>query len=416
MKYTFTDRLRRAWNAFSLMDPIRKVDVGPSSSYNGRRVRLSRSNERSIVNAIYTRIAIDVSAIDIKHCQLDKDGRYKEDVDSDLNRCLTLESNIDQNSRAFMRDVVLTMLDSGVAAIVATDCTDDPEKTEAYDVLSMRVGTITEWYPYHVKVNVYDERIGKRREVILQKENVAIVENPFYSVMNENNSTLHRLIKKLNLLDSIDEESLSGKLDLIIQLPYPIKSKARKDMADERRQEIVGQLEGSKYGIAYIDGTEKITQLNRPIENNLLPQIEYLTRMLYGQLGMSEEIINGTAKEEDMLTYQNRTIEPIIETIVLEMRRVFLSKTARTQMQSIMYFKDPFKLVPVGKIAEIADKFTRNEILSSNEIRQKIGVKPSSDPKADQLINSNLNQSNLQEQNLLDSSIYDENQNGEEGE
>ena len=337
---------------------------------------------------------MDVSSIDIKHCKMDSNKRYVKDMDSDLNNCLTLEANIDQTSRAFIQDVVISMFDEGCVAIVPVDTTKDPKNTNSYDILTMRVGKITEWFPNDVRVEVYNERTGQKEEITLSKKLVAIVENPFYSIMNEPNSTLQRLIRKLVLLDAVDEESSSGKLDLIIQLPYIIKSEARKKQANERRHEIEDQLKGSKYGIAYTDGTEKITQLNRSVENNLMKQIEYLTELLFSQLGISQSILDGTANDTTMLNYYSRTIEPITSAIADEMKRKFLTKTARTQGQTIMSFRNPFKLVPVKELAELADKFTRNEIMSSNEIRQVIGMKPSDDPKADQLINSNLNQSN----------------------
>ena len=395
MALTFGSRLRHAWNAFMNRDPTpyAKIDYGMGYSTRPDRKRLSRGNERSIVTGVYTRIAIDVSAIDIKHCRLDGQDRFLEPIDSGLNNCLTLEANADQTGRAFMQDVVMSMMDEGCVAIVPVDTTLNPSTTSGYDILSMRTGKILEWYPSNVRVRVYNEKTGKQEEIIVPKKTVAIVENPLYQIMNEPNSTLQRLIRKLNLLDIIDEQSGSGKLDLIIQLPYLIKSDARREQAEKRRKDIETQLMDSKYGIAYTDGTEKITQLNRSVENNLMKQIEYLTSMLYSQLGISQEIMNGTADEKTMLNYYNRTIEPIISAIVDEMKRKFLSKTAITQKQSIEFFRDPFKLVPIDNIAEIADKFTRNEIMTSNEIRQVVGMIPSDDPKADQLINSNINQS-----------------------
>lgn len=391
------DKLKHSWNAFvNNRSPTNYYnDIGYSYSYRPDRVRFTRGNERSIVTSVYNRIALDVSSIDIKHVRLDENGSFISVIDSGLNNCLTLEANIDQTGRALKQDIVISMMDEGCIAIVPVDTTVNPTETGpgAYDILSMRTGKILEWYPSHVKVRVYNDRTGNKEDIIVPKKTVAIVENPLYAVMNEPNSTMQRLIRKLNLLDFIDEQSGSGKLDLIIQLPYIIKTEARREQAEKRRKDIENQLAGSKYGIAYTDGTEKITQLNRPIENNLMKQIEYLTNMLYSQLGITQSILDGTADEQTMLNYNNRTIEPIVSAIVDEMKRKFLSKTARSQLQSILFFRDPFKLVPVNNIAEIADKFTRNEILTSNEIRQIIGIKPSNDPKADQLINSNISQS-----------------------
>ena len=393
MELTIGSRIKHAWNAFVNKDPTPKyVTYGEGSYYRPDRIRLSRGNERSIVTAIFNRIALDVAAIDIKHCKLDENDRFKEVIQSSLNNCLGLEANIDQTSRAFIQDAVMSMFDEGCVALVPVDTTENPNITNSYDILSMRTGKIIEWYPKEVKVSVYNDRTGKKETIRINKRNVGIVENPLYAVMNEPNSTLQRLMRKLVLLDSVDEQTSSGKLDLIIQLPYIIKSDARRQQANDRRQEIERQLAGSRYGIAYTDGTEKITQLNRPIENNLMKQIEYLTSMLYSQLGITQSILDGTADEKTMLNYHSRTIEPIIAAITNEMKRKFLTKTARTQKQTIMFFRDPFKLVPVNDIAEIADKFTRNEIMTSNEIRQVVGMKPSSDPKADQLINSNMPQ------------------------
>lgn len=383
-------RLKHAWNAFTSRDPTTERDTGPSYYYRPDRPRFSRGNERSIVTSVYNRIALDVAAIDIKHTRLDENGRYMEDIDSGLNNCLNLEANIDQTGRAFMQDVVMSMMDEGCVAIVPVDTTLNPLYTGGYDINSMRVGKIVQWYPRHVKVRVYNDKTGEKQEIKLPKNMVAIIENPLFAVMNEPNSTLQRLVRKLNLLDYIDEQSGSGKLDLIIQLPYIVKSEARRKQAEERRRDIERQLSGSKYGIAYTDGTERITQLNRPVENNLMKQIEYLTSMLYSQLGITQAIMDGSADEKAMLNYNNRTVEPIISAIVDEMKRKFLTKTARSQGQSIEFFRDPFKLVPIDNIAEIADKFTRNEIMSKNEFRQVIGMKPSDDPKADQLINSNI--------------------------
>lgn len=393
MEMTFGDRLRHAWNAFTNRDPTYGFrGYGPSHTYRPDRPRFSRGNERSIVNAVYNRVAMDVSAIDINHVRLDKDGRYLETINSGLNECLTLEANIDQTGRALIQDAVMSMFDEGVVAIVPVDTTQNPIITGSYDINSMRVAKILEWFPDRVRLQIYNDRKGEKEEIILPKKMVAIIENPLYSIINEPSSTMQRLIRKLNLLDAIDEQSGSGKLDLIIQLPYVIKTKARRDQAEERRKQIEDQLAGSKFGIAYTDGTERITQLNRPVENNLLKQIEYLTSMLYSQLGITQTILDGTADEQTMLNYNSRTIEPIISAITTEMKRKFLTKTARSQGQSIKFFRDPFKLVPIGQLAEIADKFTRNEIASKNEIRQIIGWKPSNDPKADQLINSNISQ------------------------
>lgn len=390
-KPTLTSRFRQAWNAFRNRDPTMFYkEPGMSYTYRPDRVRFSGGNERSIITAVYNKIAVDGAAIDIKHCRLDDNGRYVNDVNSGLNSCLTLEANIDQDSRAFKQDIIMSMFDEGVVAIVPVDANTDPT-TGSFDVLTMRTGKIVEWFPRSVKIEVYNDRTGRREQIILPKKSVAIVENPFYSVMNEPNSTLKRLIRKLNLLDAIDEQSSSGKLDLIIQLPYMVKGETRQSQADKRRDSIIEQLKGP-YGIAYIDGTEKVTQLNRPVENNLMKQVEYLTNMLYGQLGMTPSVLDGTADEQTMLNYNNRTIEPIIAAITGAMKRSFLSKTARTQGQTILYFRDPFKLVPINNIAEIADKFTRNEILTSNEVRQIIGFKPSKDPKADKLVNSNISQ------------------------
>lgn len=394
----FIDRLQHGWNAFRNRDPtISYTDVDVGYSYRPDRIRLTRGNERSIITSIYNRIALDVAAVDIKHCKLDDNGRYLSEVNSKLNHCLTIEANIDQTARAFRQDIVMSLFDEGCIAIVPVDTTINPKVTDSYDIVSMRTGKIIEWYPSKVKVRVYNEKTGEKEDLILPKKSVVIIENPFYSVMNEPNSTMQRLKRKLSLLDISDEYTASGKLDLIIQLPYLIKTDARRKQAEQRRQDIESQLAGSKYGIAYTDGTEHITQLNRPVENNLLKQIESLTAQLYSQLGITQTIMDGTADERTMLNYSNRTIEPIVSAIVDGMKRTFLTKTARTQGQSICSFNDPFRLVPVNDIAEIADKFTRNEILTSNEIRQIIGVKPSDDPKADKLINSNISQPNNEE-------------------
>ena len=393
MEFTFGSRLKHAWNAFMNKDPTYK-NYGTGYSMRPDRPRFSRGNERSIVTSVYNRIALDVAAININHCRLDKDGRFVETIDSNLNNCLNLEANIDQTGRAFIQDIVMSMFDEGSVAIVPVDTTINPEVTSSYDILSMRTGKVVEWYPNSVRVKLYNDRAGQKEEIVLPKSSVGIVENPLYAVINEPNSTMQRLIRKLNILDSIDEQSGAGKLDLIIQLPYIVKSDARRQQAEKRRKDIEDQLSGSKYGIAYTDGTEKVTQLNRSVDNNLMKQIEYLTSMLYSQLGITQAVLDGTADEKTMLNYYTRTVEPIISAIVDEMKRKFLTKTARSQLQSIVFFRDPFKLVPVNDLAEISDKLTRNEIVTSNDIRQKIGMKPSSDPKADQLRNSNINQSN----------------------
>ena len=391
----FFQQLQHGWNAFRNRDPTSNYqNVGMSYSYRPDRPRFTRGNERSIITSVFNRIALDAAAIDIKHCRLDENNRFVSVVNSGLNNCLSLEANADQTARAFIQDIVMSMLDEGAVAIVPVDTSLDPKVTNSYDILTMRTGKILQWYPAHVRLQVYNERTGNKEEIIVPKSTVGIVENPLYAVINEPSSTMQRLARKLAILDSIDEQNGSGKLDLIIQLPYVIKTEARRQQAELRRKDIETQLSGSKYGIAYTDGTERITQLNRPVENNLMSQIEYLTNMLYSQLGMTQDILNGTANEQTMLNYYSRTIEPIISAIVDEMKRKFLTKTARSQMQSIIYFRDPFKLVPVNSIAEIADKFTRNEILTSNEIRQIIGMKPHPDPKADQLINSNIAQPN----------------------
>lgn len=393
MEESFGSRLKHAWNAFLNRDPTAGYGGGGRSYYyRPDRPRFTRGNERTIVTSVYNRIALDVASINIRHTRLDLNDRYIEDIKSGLNNCLSVEANIDQTGRAFIQDVVMSMFDEGCVAIVPVDTTFDPTKTGSYDIQSLRTGKVIEWHPQTVKVRLYNDRTGEKEEVVLPKSVVAIVENPLYAVINEPNSTMQRLIRKLSLLDSVDEQSSAGKLDLIIQLPYIIKTEARRQQAENRRKDIEEQLAGSKYGIAYTDGTERITQLNRPIENNLMKQIEYLTSMLYSQLGITQTIMDGTADEKTMLNYHNRTIEPIISAIVDEMKRKFLTKTARSQGQSISFFRDPFKLVPINNIAEIADKFTRNEIMTSNEIRQVIGMKPSDDPKADQLVNSNLNQ------------------------
>lgn len=393
MDQTLGSRLRNAWNAFRNRDPTSDYkDIGVGYSYRPDRIRLTRGNERSIVTSIYNRIALDVSSINIKHCRLDDNERIVSVINSGLNSCLNVEANIDQTGRSFIQDVVMSMFDEGCVAIVPTDTSLNPNLTNSYDILSMRTGKIVEWYPEHVKLRVYNDRTGRKEEIKLRKKDVAIIENPLYAIINEPNSTMQRLIRKLSLLDITDEQTASGKLDMIIQLPYIIKSEARREQAEKRRKDIEMQLTSSKYGIAYTDGTEKITQLNRSLENNLLKQIETLTATLYSQLGITQSVLDGTADEKTMLNYYSRTVEPIVSAIVDEMKRKFLTKTARSQKQSILFFRDPFKLVPVNDIAEIADKFTRNEILTSNEIRQLIGMKPSNDPKADMLVNSNISQ------------------------
>lgn len=390
MEMSFGSRLKHAWNAFTGNDQITYRDLGVSYSYRADRPRMSRGNERSIVTSVYNRIALDVAALSIQHIRLDENGRFLSVIEDGLNNCLTLEANIDQTSRSFLQDVVISMFDEGSVAIVPVETTTDPTVSGSYDIVSMRVGQILDWYPQYIRTRVYNEQVGRKEDIVIPKSAVAIIENPLYAVINEPNSTMQRLIRKLNLLDVIDEQSGSGKLDLIIQLPYVIKTEARRQQAENRRKDIESQLSGSKYGIAYTDGTERITQLNRSVNNNLMSQIEYLTSMLYSQLGITQSILDGTADEKTMLNYNNRTIEPIISAIVDEMKRKFLTKTARSQRQSISFFRDPFKLVPVDQMAEIADKFTRNEIMTSNEIRQVVGMKPSKDPNADELRNKNL--------------------------
>lgn len=391
MQTGFGERVRRAWNAFVNKDPTGYYS-GPAYSYRPDRARMSRGNERSIITSVYNRIALDVASIDIRHCRLDENGRFLNTIDSGLNNCLSIEANIDQTARAFIQDCVISLFDEGCVAIVPVDTSDSPIETGSYDILTMGVGEITDWYPDRVRVRLYNDRNGRKEELILPKSMVAIIENPLYAVINEPNSTMQRLIRKLNILDVIDEQSGSGKLDLIIQLPYVVKSSARRKQAEQRKNDLEQQLINSRYGIAYTDGTERITQLNRPINNNLMSQIEYLTSMLYSQLGITTSILDGTADEKTMLNYYNRTIEPIVSAIADEMNRTFLTKTARSQRQTILFFRDPFKLVPIENIAEIADKFTRNEIMSSNEMRQVIGMKPSSDPRADELRNKNLSE------------------------
>ena len=391
----FFDRLKSAWNAFTSRDPT-EDQYYPSQaytySYRPDRPRFTRGNERTIITSIYNRIALDVAAIQIQHVRLDENGRYLETIDKGLNNCLTLSANVDQTGRAFIQDVVMSMLDEGCVAIVPVDTTINPISHDSYDIDTMRVAKILEWRPYSVKLRCYDERTGIYKEIFMPKSSVAIIENPMYAVMNEPNSTLKRLQRKMIILDAVDEQTGSGKLDLIIQLPYTIKTQTKRDQAEDRRKDIERQLSNTKYGIAYIDSTEHVTQLNRSLENNLLKQIEYWTNQLYAQLGLTEAILNGTASEEEMLNYYNRTVEPIVAAIADEMKRKFLTQTARSQKQSISYFRDPFKLVPVNQIAEIADKFTRNEILTSNEVRQIVGMHPSKDPNADALRNSNISQ------------------------
>lgn len=411
MGNSFGERLRHAWNAFNGNQQIQYRDIGSSYSYRPDRVRLSCRNERSIVTSVYNRIAMDIAAIKIRHVYTDDDGNFVSFINSGLDNCLSFEANIDESGRSFIQDIVLSMLDEGVVAIVPTDTDIDPDITKGYDVLSMRTGQIIDWYPRHVRVRVYDDRTGQKRDILMAKSNVAIVENPLYSVVNEPNSTMQRLIRKLVLLDAIDEQSGSGKLDLIIQLPYVVKTQARREQAEERRKEIENQLTGSKYGIAYTDGTEHITQLNRPVENNLMKQIEYLTSMLYSQLGINQSVLDGTADDKAMTNYYARTCEPIVSAIVDSLKRTFLSKTARTRKQSIMYFRDPFSLVPLSELSELADKLTRNEIMSSNEIRQKIGLKPSNDPDADKLKNKNISHPDDGGDN--NTNEEEENQNGE---
>lgn len=394
MDLSFGSRIRRAWNVFKNRDPMTDMSwrLGYGDSQRADRVILSSNNEKTIVNAIYNRIALDVASLKFRHVRLDENERFKEEMSTGLNEVLKTEANLDQSGRAFVHDMVLSMIDEGVVAAVPVETTDDPEVSSSYDILQMRVGPIVEWYPQHVKVRLYNSVTGQRQEFTFRKRDVAILENPFYAVMNAPNSTLQRLIRKLRLLDVIDEQAGSGKLDLIIQFPYTIRSEARQQQAEVRRKSIEDQLAGNKLGIAYIDSTEKVIQLNRSVENNLLKQVEYLTSMLYSQLGFSQSILDGTADEQTMLNYQNKTVEPLASTITDEFKRKFLTKTARTQGQSVMFFTEPFRITPVSQIAEIADKFTRNEILTSNEIRQIIGIKPSDDPKADELRNSNLNQ------------------------
>lgn len=409
MEMSFGSRLKHAWNAFTGNIQMNYRDLGMSYSYRADRPRMSRGNERSIVTSVYNRIALDVAALNVQHVRLDENGRFLSVIDDGLNNCLTLEANVDQTARSFIQDVVISMFDEGSVAIVPVDTTTDPNVSGSYDIQSLRVGQILDWYPQYIRTRVYNEQTGRKEDIVVPKSAVAIIENPLYAVINEPNSTMQRLIRKLNLLDVIDEQSGSGKLDLIIQLPYVIKTEARRQQAENRRKDIERQLSGSKYGIAYTDGTEHITQLNRSVNNNLMSQIEYLTSMLYSQLGITQSILDGTADEKTMLNYNSRTIEPIISAIVDEMKRKFLTKTARSQRQSISFFRDPFKLVPVNEIAEIADKFTRNEIMTSNEIRQVVGMKPSDDPRADELRNKNLSEPSGSDQQSEEAPITTDN-------
>lgn len=409
MEMSFGSRLKHAWNAFTGNIQMNYRDLGMSYPYRADRPRMSRGNERSIVTSVYNRIALDVAALNIQHVRLNENGRFLSVIDDGLNNCLTLEANVDQTARSFVQDVVISMFDEGSVAIVPVDTTTDPNVSGSYDIQSLRVGQILDWHPQYIRARVYNEQTGRKEDIVVPKSAVAIIENPLYAVINEPNSTMQRLIRKLNLLDVIDEQSGSGKLDLIIQLPYVIKTEARRQQAENRRKDIESQLSGSKYGIAYTDGTEHITQLNRSVNNNLMSQIEYLTSMLYSQLGITQSILDGTADEKTMLNYNNRTIEPIISAIVDEMKRKFLTKTARSQRQSISFFRDPLKLVPVNEIAEIADKFTRNEIMTSNEIRQVVGMKPSDDPRADELRNKNLSEPSGSDQQSEEAPITTDN-------
>ena len=418
MEINFSSRVKRAWNAFLNRDPPQHSNYTYYGGYSYRPFYERRGSavDHTIVTAIMNRIAVDASSITIQHVKLDDNDRFDENMESDLNSCLNLSANIDQTGRAFIEDIVLSMLEEGVVAVVPVDTDVDPKITESYKIYSMRVGKITEWFPNHIRVRLYNDRTGEKEEITLPKKMVAIVTNPFYSVMNEPNSTMQRLIHKLNLLDVIDEQASSGKLDLIIQLPYVVKNDLRRQQAEERRKQIEDQLMGSKYGIAYTDGTERITQLNRSLDNNLLTQVEYLTNMAYSQLGITQEIMNGTADETAMTNYYSRVIEPIVSAIVDEFKRKFLTKTARSQKQSIVFYRDPFKLVPIGTVADMADKFTRNEIMSSNEFRQVIGLKPSKDPAADELRNKNLNQTPGQQEAMAAGKEATKSALGDEGE
>lgn len=414
MEFNIKTRLAHAWNAFMNRDPT-YYNVGPGYSLRPDRPRLGHGNERSIVSSIFNRIALDVATIDIKHCRLDSAGRFIEEIASGINGCLNFEANIDQSGRAFIHDVVLSMLDEGAVAIVPVDTSFNPKISNSFSIDSVRTGKIIEWYPKHVKVRIYNDRRGEKEDILLPKSQVGIIENPLYAIVNEPNSTLQRLMRKLSLLDATDEKTASGKLDLIIQLPYVAKTQARREQAERRRNDMEDQLTNSKYGVAYIDGTEKVIQLNRSLENNLLKQVEYWTNMLYSQLGITQAVLDGTADEQTMLNYNNRTVEPIVAAIADELKRKFLTKTARSQGQSIEYFRDPFRLVPVNNIAEIADKFTRNEIMTSNEIRQIVGMKPADDPKADELRNSNISQSKQEAANAVPVIKNEERREGQNG-
>ena len=413
----FMERIQNAWNAFLSRSPTATYEYGFNYGYRGDRLRLSHGNERSIIAPIYNRIALDCAMIDLHHCRCDEDGHYKEVIKGPLDDCLSYSANIDQTGRALILDVVMSMFDEGYVAIFPTDCSDNPNTTASYDILKLRTGRVVAWHPQAVRIDVYNEYNGQRQEIVVPKSQVAIVENPLYAIMNEPNSTLQRLKRKLNLLDYVDEQSSSGKLDLIIQLPYVIKTEARKQQAEQRRKDIEHQLAGSKYGIAYTDGTERITQLNRAVENNIWTEVKDLTTLLYNQLGLTESVFNGTAKEEEMINYYNRTVDPILSAISEEMQRKFISQTARSQGQAILYFRNPFRLIPVSSIAEIADKLTRNEILSSNEVRTQIGYRPSEDPAANELRNSNLNRSDNEkpgEVPMVPKATKEKNQNGED--
>lgn len=414
MEFNIKTRLAHAWNAFMNRDPT-YYNVGPGYSLRPDRPRLGHGNERSIVSSIFNRIALDVATIDIKHCRLDSAGRFIEEIDSGINRCLNFEANIDQSGRAFLHDIVLSMFDEGAVAIVPVDTSFNPKISNSFSIDSVRTGKIIEWYPKHVKVRIYNDRRGEKEDILLPKSQVGIIENPLYAIVNEPNSTLQRLMRKLSLLDATDEKTASGKLDLIIQLPYVAKTQARREQAERRRNDMEDQLTNSKYGVAYIDGAEKVIQLNRSLENNLLKQVEYWTNMLYSQLGITQAVLDGTADEQTMLNYNNRTVEPIVAAIADELKRKFLTKTARSQGQSIEYFRDPFRLVPVNNIAEIADKFTRNEIMTSNEIRQIVGMKPADDPKADELRNSNISQSKQEAENAVPVIKNEERREGQNG-
>lgn len=418
---SFGSRLKHAWNAFLNRDPPRNFGgYAGGYSYRPDRVRLTRGNERTFVTSVYNRISMDCSAITIQHVRLDENGRFDSVIDSGLNSCLNLEANLDQTGRGLVQDIVMSMLDEGVVAVVPVETNYDPSRSDSYKIYSMRVGKVLEWYPEHVRVRLYNDKTGQKEELVLPKKTVALIENPFYAIMNEPNSTMQRLIRKLSLLDVVDEQAGAGKLDLIIQLPYVIKSQSRREQAEQRRSDIEKQLSGSKYGIAYTDGTERIVQLNRSLENNILKSIEYLMNMVYSQLGVTQEILNGTADEKTMNNYMNRIIEPVVSAIADEFKRKFLTKTARTQGQSIMFFRDPFRLAPVSMIAEMADKFTRNEIMTPNEFRQMIGMKPSKDPKSDQLANRNIAQADAEmpvqgEENYADEQGYDDYADQQEG-